>query len=83
MLEVNRKFPEKSAIVYSVFSRENSPFVIEVLCIFRFEAAAGGPGRVTFQRSYLNLRTSQELDFRLISISQNNLSEIHISRPTP
>ena len=75
MLEINRKFPYKSANynVYSVFSRENSPFVITVLCIFRFEAVAGGPGRVTFQKSDLNLRTSQELDFRLISVSKNNL----------
>ena len=75
MLEINRKFPYKSANynVYSVFSRENSPFVITVLCIFRFEVVAGGPGHVTFQKSDLNLRTSQELDFRLISISKNNL----------
>ena len=29
------------------------------------------------------MRTSQELDFRLITTSKNNFSEIHISRPRP
>ena len=34
MLEIlNGKFPEKSATVCSVFSRENSPFVITVLAL--------------------------------------------------
>ena len=31
----------------------------------------------------LNVRTSQELDFGLITASKNNFSEIHISPPTP
>ena len=30
-----------------------------------------------------SVRTSQELDFRLITTSKNNFTEIHISRPTP
>ena len=38
---------------------------------------------MTFQTIDYNLRTSRELDFRLIKASKNNLSEIHISRPTP
>ena len=37
----------------------------------------------TFQTIYSNMRTSQEIDFRLITTSRNNLSEIHIPRPTP
>ena len=36
-----------------------------------------------FTQSIVNVRTSQELDFRLITISKNTLGEIHISRPTP
>ena len=31
----------------------------------------------------LNVQRSQELDFRLITTSKSNLSEIPISRPTP
>ena len=31
----------------------------------------------------LDVRTSQELDFALITTSKNNFSEIHVSRPTP
>ena len=58
-------------------------FKTSVLCIVRFEAVALGPGRVTFQASDLNLQTSQELDFCLISISKNNLSEIHRSQQRP
>ena len=38
---------------------------------------------MTFQTIDYNLRTSQELDCCLIKASKNNLSEIHISRPTP
>ena len=38
---------------------------------------------MTFQTIDYNLRTSRELDFRLIKASKNKLSEIHISRPTP
>ena len=38
---------------------------------------------MTFQTIYLSVRTSQELDFRLITTSKNNFSENHISRPTP
>ena len=36
-----------------------------------------------FQTIDKNERTSQELDFRLITTSENNFSEIHISWPTP
>ena len=36
-----------------------------------------------FQTIDKNVRTSQELDFRLITTSKNNLSELHISLPTP
>ena len=35
-----------------------------------------------FQTIYGNLRMPQELDFRSITASKNNLSEIHISLPT-
>ena len=35
-----------------------------------------------FQTIDWNERTSQELDFRLVTASKNNFSEIHISRPT-
>ena len=38
---------------------------------------------MTFETIDQNLQTSQELDYRLLTISKNNLSEIHISRPTP
>ena len=38
---------------------------------------------MTFQTIDWNEQTSQELDFSLITISKNNLSEIHIPRPTP
>ena len=38
---------------------------------------------MTFQTIDLSVRTSQELDFRLITTSKNNFSENHISRPTP
>ena len=40
-------------------------------------------GMMSFQTIDLNEQTSQELDFRLITTSKNNMSEIHISRPTP
>ena len=36
-----------------------------------------------FQTIDWNEQTSQELDFCLITISKNNLSEIHTSQPTP
>ena len=36
-----------------------------------------------FQTIDKNVRTSQELDFRLFTTSKNNLSELHISLPTP
>ena len=36
---------------------------------------------VTFWRIDLNVRTFQELDFRLITASKYNLCENHISRP--
>ena len=37
---------------------------------------------MTFQTVDLNVQRSQELDFRLITTSKNNFSEILISRPT-
>ena len=36
-----------------------------------------------FQTIDKNVRTSQELDFLLFTTSKNNLSELHISLPTP
>ena len=36
---------------------------------------------MTFKTVDLNVQRSQELDFRLIITSKNNLSEIPISRP--
>ena len=38
---------------------------------------------MTFRTIDLNMWTSQELDFRIITTSKNNLSEIQISRSTP
>ena len=38
---------------------------------------------MTFQTIDWNEQTSQELDFHLITISKNNLSEIHTSQPMP
>ena len=38
---------------------------------------------MTFQTIDLNMRTFQELDFRLITTSKSNFSEIQISRWTP
>ena len=38
---------------------------------------------VMLQTVDLNVQRSQELDFRLITTSKSNLSEIPISRPTP
>ena len=38
---------------------------------------------MTLRTIDLNMRTSQELDFRLITTSKNNFSEIQISRSTP
>ena len=37
---------------------------------------------MTFQTVDLNVQRSQELDFRLITTSKNNLSEIPTSWPT-
>ena len=62
-----RWFLERSANFYLVLSRKNKG----IFCSL---------GMSPLQYS---VRTSQELDFRLITTSKNNFTEIHISRPTP
>lgn len=54
---------------------------IETFCIIGSEKLARGLNDVSNYRE--NVQTPQELDFRLIATSKNNLSEIHISQPTP
>ena len=67
-------FPERSTTFYLVLLRENSPVAITIFCIVCFEAVA----RVLYDVSN-NVRTPQELDFRLIATSKNDFSEIHMS----
>ena len=67
-------FPERSTTFYLVLLRENSPVAITIFCIVCFEAVA----RVLYDVSN-NVRTPQELDFRLITTSKNDFSEIHMS----
>ena len=67
---------------YSVLSRENSTVAIQYSALF-----ALGQSRMDLKMSRtidLNMRTSQELDFRLSTTSKNNLpvSEFHIFWPT-
>ena len=62
-----RWFLERTANLYLVLSRKNN----ETFC-------SVGVSPLQF-----SVRTSQELDFRLITTSKNNFTEIHISRPTP
>ena len=38
---------------------------------------------MAFQKIDLNVRTAQELDFRLMTTSKNNCSKIYIAWPTP
>ena len=55
---------------------------ITIFCrIFCFEEVARGLDGISNNR--LNLQTNKELYFCLITTSINNLSEIHISQPTP
>ena len=67
-------FPKRSTNFYSVLLSENSPVAITIFCIVCFEAVA----RVLYDVSN-NVRTPQELDFRLITASKNDFSEIHTS----
>ena len=67
-------FPKRSTNFYSVLLRKNSPVPITIFCIVCFEAVA----RVLYDVSN-NVRTPQELDFRLIATSKNDFSEIHMS----
>ena len=67
-------FPERSTTFHLVLLRENSPVAITIFCIVCFEAVA----RVLYDVSN-NVRTPQELDFRLIATSKNDISEIHMS----
>ena len=67
-------FPKRSTNFYSVLLSENSPVAITIFCIVCFEAVA----RVLYDVSN-NVRTPQELDFRLITTSKNDFSEIHTS----
>ena len=77
MLEINRNLVsgevDKRTFFCTVLSKENSTVAITIFCIVCFVAVARG----------LDVRTSQELDFPLITASKNNISEIHICRPTP
>ena len=44
----------------------------------------GLPARTSNVYSFfINVRKSQEFNFRLITTSKNNFGKIHISRPTP
>ena len=67
-------FPNRSTNFYSVLLSKNSPVPITIFCIVCFEAVA----RVLYDVSN-NVRTPQELDFRLIATSKNDFSEIHMS----
>ena len=67
-------FPKRSTTFYSVLLSKNSPVPITIFCIVCFEAVA----RVLYDVSN-NVRTPQELDFRLITTSENDFSEIHMS----
>ena len=58
-------FPKRSTNFYSVLLSENSPVPITIFCIVCFEAVA----RVLYDVSN-NVRTPQELDFRLITTSK-------------
>ena len=71
----------KPSNFYLVLSRENSAVAITIFCIF-FPLWQSNAVLMMFQTIYGNLRTPQELDFRSITTSKNNLSEIHISLPT-
>ena len=67
-------FPKRSTNFYSVLLSKNSPVPITIFCIVCFEAVA----RVLYDVSN-NVRTPQELDFRLITTSKNDFSEIHMT----
>ena len=60
-----------------IFKKAHIAYISIVLCfgLSRVVDAVRQHGRRDF-------RTSQEKDFRLITTSKNNLSEIHISWPT-
>ena len=54
-------------------------FVITIFCIVYFEAVA----LLLDAIFYFACADDLESDFRLITTSKHNFSEIHISRPTP
>ena len=58
-------FPERSTTFYSALLRKNSPVAITIFCTVCLEAVA----RVLYDVSN-NVRTPQELDFRLITTSK-------------
>ena len=79
-------FLERFANFYSVLSRENSINSRHYNILNLFASRQSCADLMTFETIKtidLSLQTSQKLDFRLTTISKNNFSEIHISRPTP
>ena len=72
-------FPERSSDVYSVCWQERiQQLALQYSALFALICLR--LDLETFQIIDKNVRTSQELDFRLIKTSKNS---IHIDRPTP
>ena len=77
---------EVRKLLFSVVKREFNSRLYKAFTTWYSALFALRQSRVDlmrFQTIDKNVRTSQELDFRLFTTSKNNLSELHISLPTP
>ena len=77
---------EVRKLLFSVVKREFNSRLYKAFTTWYSALFALRQSRVDlmrFQTIDKNVRTSQELDFLLFTTSKNNLSELHISLPTP
>ena len=77
---------EVRKILFSVVKREFNSRLYKAVTTWYSALFALRQSRVDlmrFQTIDKNVRTSQELDFLLFTTSKHNLSELHISLPTP
>ena len=83
-LEINRKSVSRKVHkrFLSVVQREFNSCHHNLLHCALFSLRQSYMDLMTFQTVDLNVQRSQELDFRLITTSKNNLSEIPTSWPT-